>query len=53
MFCKNIRCLRIIKVVVVIIDGSLMDDVVGFLNVLKVCGVRIYCLGVGWYINGC
>lgn len=53
LFCRNFRWLRIIKVVVVIIDGSFMDDVVVFLNVLKVCGVRIYCVGVGWYINGC
>lgn len=52
MFRKNTRRSRTTKVVVVITDGSSMDDVAGPSNALKARGVRIYCLGVGRYING-
>ena len=52
LFLKNSRRLRTTKVVVVITDGSSMDDVAGPSNALKAQGVRIYCVGVGRYING-
>ena len=52
LFRKNSRRSRTTKVVVIITDGSSMDDVAGPSNALKALGVRIYCVGVGRYING-
>ena len=52
LFRKNPRRSRVTKVVVVITDGSSMDDVAAPSNALKSRGVRIYCVGVGRYING-
>lgn len=52
LFRKNPRRSRVAKVVVVITDGSSMDDVAAPSNALKSRGVRIYCVGVGRYING-
>ena len=52
LFRKNPRRSRVTKVVVVITDGSSMDDVAVPSNALKSRGVRIYCVGVGRYING-
>lgn len=52
LFRRNPRRSRTTKVVVVITDGSSMDDVAAPSNALKARGVRIYCVGVGRYING-
>ena len=52
LFRRNPRRTRTTKVVVVITDGSSMDDVAAPSNALKARGVRIYCVGVGRYING-
>lgn len=52
LFRKNPRRTRTTKVVVVITDGSSMDNVAAPSTALKARGVRIYCVGVGRYING-
>lgn len=44
-------CVWVCKVLVVIIDGGLIDDVYGIFKRLWVNGIIIYLVGVGRYFN--
>ena len=52
LFGRNRRRTKASKVVVVITDGKSMDDITKPSNALKAIGVRVYCVGVGRYIDG-